>query len=73
MFDCTVGKALDGGIVDLHWGRRLRVTHFGYSGANGHEFLAVEISGSDFGFVRRAHLIDHDFGHIKKRAIGGQG
>ena len=67
MFDGPVGKSLGDGIFDLHWGRRMRVTHFGKSGANGNRFLAVEISGSDFGFGRRAHHIVHDFGHVVKR------
>ena len=73
MFDGPVGEALGSGIVDLHRGRRLGVTHFGESDASGHGFLAVEISGSDFGFSRRAHHIAHDFGHGAKRAIGGWG
>ena len=60
LFDGPVGEELGGGIVDYHWGRRLRVTHFGESGANGHIFLDVEISGSDFSFGRRAHHIEHD-------------
>ena len=71
MFDGPVGKSLGGGIFGLHRGRRLRVAHFGESGANGHVFLAVEISGSDFGFGRRAYQIAYDFGHREKRAIGG--
>ena len=66
-----VGEALGGGIVDLYWVRRLRVTHFGESSVNGHGLLAVEISGSDFGFGRRSHHIAHDFGHGVKRSIGG--
>ena len=49
------------------------MTHFENSGANGHRLLAVEISGFDFGFGRRAHHIAHDFGHIEKRGIGGLG
>ena len=49
------------------------MTHFGNSGANGDGLLAVEISGSNFGFGRRAHHIVHDFGHSVKRAIRGQG
>ena len=73
MFDGPVGKTLGGGIVDLHRGMRLRVTHFGESGANGHRFLAVEISISNFGFGHRAHHIAHDFGHGGNRATGGQG
>ena len=73
MIDGPVGKPLGGGIVDLYRGRRLRVNHFGKSGANGNGFLAVEISGFDFGFGRRAHHIAHDFGHIEKRGIGGLG
>ena len=72
-FNGLVGKALGGGIVNLHRGRRLRVTHFGESGTNGHRLLAVDISGSDFGFGRRAHHISHDFGQGKKRAIEGRG
>ena len=73
LFDDLVGEALSGGIVDLHQGRRLRVTYFVKSDANGHGSLAVEISGSDFGFGRRAHHIAHNFGHGEKRAIGGRG
>ena len=49
------------------------MTHLGESGANGHGFLVVEISGSDFSFGRRAHHIAHDFGHGVKRAIGEWG
>ena len=49
------------------------MTHFGKSGANGHGFLSVEISGPDFGFGCRAHRIAHDFGHGEKRSIGGWG
>ena len=60
-FDGPIGKSLVGGIVNLHRGRSLRVTHFGESGANGHILLSVEISGSYFGFGRRAHHIAHDF------------
>ena len=73
LFDGPVGEVLGGGIVNLHQGRRLRVTHFGESGANGHRFLSVEISGSDFGFGRRAHHIAHDSGPGEKWAIGGRG
>ena len=73
MLDGPVGEALGSGIFDLRWGRRLRVIHFGKSGGNGHRLLAVGISGSNFGFGRRAHHIAHDFGHGKKRAIVGQG
>ena len=51
LFDGPVPEALYGGISDLHWGRRLRVTHFGESGTNGNGFLAVEISDSGFGIV----------------------
>ena len=72
MFDVPVGKALGGGIVDLRWGGHLMVTHFGESGANGHGFLAVEISGSDFGLGCRSHHIAHDFGYGKNRAIEGR-
>ena len=63
LFDGPVGEALSSGIVNLHWGRWLRVTHFGESATNGLIFLAVEISGSDFGFVHTAHHIAHDFVH----------
>ena len=63
LFDGPVGETLSGGIVNLHWGRWLRVTHLGESGANGHKLLSVEISGSDFGFGHTAHHIAHDFGH----------
>ena len=48
------------------------MTYFGKSGVNGHRFLSVEISGSDFGFGRRAHHIAHDFGHSENWAIGGE-
>ena len=68
-----VGEALSGGIVNLHRGRTLRANHFGKIGANGHIFLSVEISGSNFGFGRRAHHIAHDFGKGEKWAIGGWG
>ena len=71
MFDGPVGEALGGGIFNLRRGRWLRVTHFGDSGVNVHRFLAIEISGSDFGFGRRSHHIAHDFGHGEKRAIVG--
>ena len=73
MFDCPVGEVLGSVIVDLHWGRRIRMAYLGKSGANGHIFLAVEISGSDFGFGRRARHIAHDFGHGENRFIGGRG
>ena len=48
------------------------MTHFGESGANGHRFLSVEISGSDFGFGHGAHHIAHDFGQGEKWDIGGR-
>ena len=67
------GEALGGGIVNLHQGRRLRVTHFGKSGENGNRFLSVEIGGSGFGFDRRGHHIANDFEQGEKRAIGGRG
>ena len=70
LFDDPIGKDLGGGIVDFRWGKQLRVTHFRESGVNGHVFLAIDISGSDFGFGRRAHHIAHDFGHGEKRAVG---
>ena len=73
MFDGLVEKALDGGIVDLHWGRQLRVNHFGESRLNGHGFLAVEISGSNFGFRRRVHDIAHDLYTVKIGPLGGRG
>ena len=73
LLDGPVGEALGGGIVNLRWGRRLRVTHFGESGVNGHIFFSVEISGSDFGFGRRAHHIAHDFVQGEKWGIGGRG
>ena len=71
MLDGPVGKALGGGIVNLHGARILRLDHFGKSGVNGHRFLSVEISGYDFGFGRRAHHIAHDFGQGEKWSIGG--
>ena len=71
--DGPVGKILGGGIFNLHWGRRLRVTNFGNSGANGHRLLSIEISGSGFGFGRRAHHIAYDFRQGDKWAIGGKG
>ena len=73
LLDSWVGEALGGGIVNLNRGRRLRVTHFGKSGTNGHRLLSLEISGSDFGFGRRAHHIAHDFGQGEKWASGEQG
>ena len=73
LLDGLAGKSLVDGIVNLHWGRRLIVTHLGKSGANGRGFLVVEISGSDFSFGRRAHHIAHDFGQGEKWAIGGRG
>ena len=68
-----MGEALGGGIVNLHLGRRMRLTHFGESDVNGHGLLAVEISGSKFGFCHRSHHIAHDFGHREQRSIVGQG
>lgn len=70
LFDGPVDKALGGVIFDLHWGRRLRVTDFVESGANGHRLLVVEISGANFGFVGRSHHIAHDFVNGAEWAIG---
>ena len=62
LLDGLVGKALSGGIVNLHLGRRLGVIHFDKSGVNGHRFLSVKISVSNSSFSSRAHQIAHDFG-----------
>ena len=65
MFDGPVGEAIGGGIVNLNRGRRMRVTHYGEIGANGHIFLSVDISGSNFGFGR----IDWGAGAVVKAEV----
>ena len=73
LIDGPVGKALSSGIFNLHEGRRLRVTNFSKSGENGHIFLSIDISDSNFGFGRRGDHIAHDLGQGEKWAIWGRG
>ena len=55
LFDGFVGESDGGGVVDLHGGGRLGMTHFDECRSDGDGFLAVEESGSYFGLGGGRH------------------
>ena len=76
LFDGDVGKAIGGGVVDLDWSDRLRVTTFEEQGADRDGLLAFDVSGSNFGSGSQTHHVGHDArngvdGTIETRTSGG--
>ena len=62
-FDGVIGKTCGSGVVYTEWGRRLGVSELNKGGANGNGLLAVENSGSNFGFGGGGHDIGKNLGN----------
>ena len=69
LFDGVIGKTCGSGFVYTERGRRLGVSELGKAGANGNELLAVEKSGTNFGFGGGGHEIGEDLGKGEDGAI----
>ena len=57
LLDGIVGKTDGGGVVDLHWGRRLWMPEFGECGSNRDGLLSIDVGGANFGFGCGAHYV----------------
>ena len=55
LFDCAVGKAFSGGVVDTDWSRWLRVPEFCEGSTDRHGLLTIMEGGANFGFSGRRH------------------
>ena len=69
LFDGVIGKTCGSGVVYMERGRRLGVSELEKGGANGNGFLAVEKSGSNFGFVGGGHGTRKNIGKGEDGAI----
>ena len=67
----VIRKTCGSGVVYTDWGRWLSVSEIGNGGANGNGFLAVEKSGSSFGFDDGGHDIGNTLGKGEYGAIDG--
>jgi hypothetical protein len=50
LFDGVVGESFGSGVMDLHWGWRLRMTHLFERCPNGDGFLSVHVGGCNLCF-----------------------
>ena len=60
----------------MDWSGRLWLTYFEEQGADRDGLLAVDVSGSNFGFVSQTHHVGHDagngvYGTVETRTSGG--
>ena len=68
----SLAKPAAAGFVYTERGRRLGVSDIGEGGANGNGILAVDNSGSNFGFGSRGHDIGNNIGKGEYGAIDGR-
>ena len=60
LFDCVVGEAFIGGVVEADWSWWLRVPKFCEGSADWHGLLTIMEDGADFGFSGgRHHVVDN--------------
>lgn len=75
LFDGSIEDAIGGGIVDLHWSGRLRVSHFCKCSADYHSFFSIEKGGSNFCFGGGRDDMFEDFCDVENgsifRLVGG--
>ena len=57
LFDCAVGKAFSGGVVDTYWSRWLRVPDFCEVSAYRTGLLTIMEGGANFCFSGRRHHV----------------
>ena len=69
LFDCAVGKAFRGRVVDADWSRWLRVPEFLEGSAYWHGLLAIVKGGTDLGFSGGRHHVVEDLGDSMDRAV----
>ena len=68
----SLAKPAAAGFVYTERGRRLGVSDIGEGGANGNGLLAVDKSGSNFGFGSGGHDIGNNIGKGEYGAIDGR-
>ena len=61
LFDCAIGKTYCSGVVNLHWGGWLEMSHFLQGCVNWDCFLPVGVRGTYFCFCSLAHHVAEYF------------
>ena len=69
LFDCAVGEAFRGGVVDADWIRWLQVPELCEGCAYRHSFLTIMEGGADFGFSSQRHHVVENIGDGVDRAV----
>ena len=74
VFDCAVGKAFSGVVVDTDWIRWLRVPKFCEGSVYPRVLLAIMEGGADFGFRGGCHHVVENIGdgvyRVVERGVG---
>ena len=61
LLDCAIGKTYCSGVVELHWGGWLGMSHFLQGCVNWDCFLPVSVQGTYFCFCSRSHHVAEYF------------
>ena len=69
LFDCAVGEAFRGRVVDVDWSRWLQVPKLLEGSVYRHSLLAIVKGGTNFGFSGGHHHVVEDLGDGMDRDV----